>query len=265
MPVMVQLLQPQSDLTIYRMNLQNNVAIYGAGVYLRESSMTIIGNTELYNNTADFGGASYASSSDIYYEGSTNFTRNSVINGVGLLLTSGSQMYLFPSTTIHFRNNHASETGGAIEVNNTNTLVYCINPTATWLVTGAPTECFFQFQNQIIQSLSKVTTVLSFENNVAVIGGSDLYGGIIENCHLPNVLCIDELTCNSEEVFDLATSPDTQTLRISSDPLQVCMCGNDIPDCGNSLISELTLRTSARDLGNYFWTEKWQHHCCHSN
>ena len=226
----------ESDLTMdHIMYVENNIATYGAGIYLREASMALPGKAEFNNNTANFGGAIYASSSDIYFEGSTNFTRNSAINGGGLLLTSGSQMYLFPSTAVQFRNNQARETGGAIEVEDTNALVYCVDPIVTQLV--SPNECFFQLQNEMIQTLSDVTAVLSFENNVAVMGGGDLYGGTVGNCRLPNASCVERLTCSSAEVFELSAGVESQTLSISSVPLRVCMCSNTIPDCSNSQIT----------------------------
>ena len=234
------------------MDFQDNEGIFGAGIYLRESGLTLIGNTTLYRNMADSGGAIYASTSNLYFEGSSNFVQNSAVNGGGLLLTSGSIMHLFPNTSLHFINNQARGTGGAIEVEDSTTLAYCISPNITQLL--IPSElCFFQFQ--MIQSLSEVTTVLSFVNNVAVMGGSDLYGGTVNNCRLPNISCMVNLNCSSGEVFDRAVAVESQGISsVSSDPLRLCMCSDNVPDCSNSSIAVQVfpgqaLQVSATALG----------------
>ena len=236
--------------TANRMYFQNNKGIYGGGIYLRESILTLSGNTTLYRNMADYGGAIYASTSNLYFKAASNVSQNSAVSGGGLLLAGGSITHLYPSTTVYFIDNQARETGGAIEVEDNTTLAYCNSPNVTQLI--IPNElCFFQFET--IESLAEVTTILSFENNVAVMGGSDLYGGTIENCRLPQIPCAVRLRCSSGEVFDRAAA-ESQILDISSDPLRLCMCRDNIPDCSNSAISVnvypgQALQVSAAALG----------------
>ena len=67
--------------------------------------------------------------------------------------------------------------------------------------------------------------------NSADVAGSVLYGGAIDNCKLMHSLD----SFSSGEVFDmLVHNNDTDyntTSNISSDPLQICPCENDLPDC----------------------------------
>ena len=240
------ILSTSDSMTLY---FQSNEGIYGAGIYLRVSNLTLAGNTTLYRNMADFGGAIYASSSNLYIEGSSNFTQNSAGNGGGLFLTGDAITYLFPNTPLYFINNQARETGGAIKVEDSTTSPYCIDPNATQHI--IPSEsCFFQFQ--MVRSLLEVADVLVFENNVAVMGGGDLYGGTVDNCQLPNYSCRGSV-CSSGEVFDIVAA-EPQTLSVSSDPLRLCMCSDNVPDCSISSIAVQVypgqdLQVSATALG----------------
>ena len=219
----------QSDLITERSTcFQNNQAVYGAGIYSREANLTFNGDTTFCNNRANFGGAIYASSSNLNFNGCTNVTQNSAImDGGGLLLTDGSTMHLFPSTELYFIHNHARETGGAIKVLEDTPLAYCYR-SASSLTTVVAYDCFFQLQNQTV---SDVSAVITFENNTAALGGSDLYGGAVDSCRLRNI-GFDV----SGEVFDCVTGSELQPLSISSDPLRVCLCTDNIPSCDDSFI-----------------------------
>ena len=90
-------------------------------------------------------------------------------------------------------------------------------------------ECFFQLPGQNLSS--GIDVQLVFTNNSADVAGSVLYGGAIDNCKL--IEFNDLESHNSGEVFDmLVHNCDTNsTSNISSDPLQICPCENNLPDC----------------------------------
>ena len=64
-----------------------------------------------------------------------------------------------------------------------------------------------------------LSTVITFENNTAALGGCDLYGGTVDSCRLRNIAL-----AGSGEMFDRVTGSESQSLSISSDPLRVCLC-----------------------------------------
>ena len=91
------------------------------------------------------GDAVYSSGSKLYFKQTITFIRNSALNGGGLLLTEGSQLYLQPNTTIHFTNNSAGKKGGAIKVEISSPLSYCVGVSCEFLLENG---CLFQIETQ---------------------------------------------------------------------------------------------------------------------
>ena len=229
----------------FSIDFQNNEANYGAGVYARAANFTYSGEATFFNNSASFGGAIYASNSNFDLMGSINFTQNSAIEGGGILFTDGSTTYYSPGAEVYFIRNRATETGGAIKVDETTPLVYCIDDPG--LRTAVTSDCFFQFRiaNLTSYTPSLITSILimMFVDNFAASGGDDLYGGILEGCHLQNldlVVCLQP-TCifqNSGDIYDLvARTTSSESQAIASEPLRLCMCNNGTPNCNDSQIS----------------------------
>ena len=83
-------------------------------------------------------------------------------------------------------------------------------------------------QSRFPQSLN---IKLYFENNTAVYGGTALYGGLLNNCKIIN----DSVDPNSTWHFlkDISglNNSDMELSAISSDPIRICFCTNDMPDC----------------------------------
>ena len=122
---------------------------------------------------------------------------------------------------MYWENNHAT-LGGAIYVQDASPSSYC-----TPLVQYVPKqECFFRLPGQNLSNGMDVQLV--FKNNSADVAGSVLYGGAIDNCKLIH-------GPGSGEVFDmLVHNNDTcynTTSNISADPIQICPCENNLPDC----------------------------------
>ena len=231
--------------------LENNTAYYGGGIYAQQSEVS--GYAHFSNNCAfGSGGGIYASRSNLHFKKFIVFDRNSALNGGGLLLADGSKLYLWPNTTIYFTNNFVQQKGGAIEVAKDNPLDSCVKEFCELLIGS---ECFFQIptERQLpynpdinVNSITELHNVrMYFQNNTALVAGAVLYGGSVDSCSLnlitrdnPHVENIKTYSCpNSGEVFDYITTFTEQTQDISSDPLYICSCEGDEPDCSASPIT----------------------------
>ena len=234
--------------------IANNKASFGGGLYVDQSQVNVSGHANFNDNFAnEDGGAVYSSGSRLYFKQHITFIRNSALYGGGLLLIEGSQLYLQPNTTINFTNNFVQKKGGAIKVEKSNPLSYCVETSCEFILENA---CFFQIETQkqynTTTNISDMTEIhhirMYFQNNTALEAGAALYGGSIDNCSLDfinsqhpqsNTNKIDFIySCpNSGKVFDYITSSDQRSLDISSDPLYICPCEGGKTDCSTSSIT----------------------------
>ena len=255
--------------------LQNNTAQYGGGIAALQCQITMAGDLLIANNNASFGGgfyveqsqvsgqahfsdnfadedggAVYSSGSILYFKQHITINRNSALNGGGLLLTEGSKLHLLPNTTINFTNNFVGRKGGAIKVEESNPLSYCVDVSCEFLLKSA---CFFQIETQrqydAETNVSEITELYNvrvyFQNNTALEAGAALYGGSVDNCSLnfinPQLSQFKYFETvyrcpNSGEVFNYITRSEQQLLDISSDPLYICICEDgEAIDCSSSI------------------------------
>ena len=142
------------------------------------------------------------------FDGRNIFTNNSGIYGGGIALYELSQLLLNQNANVSFVNNHASKSGGGI-------FVLDVDHTA---------DCSFKVIPDHYPDDTK--TVLFFVNNTADISGDVLYGGKIDDC-------------TSTLYFDhLFHYPQQKGLSVvSSDPIQVCFCDSNRPNCSITNIS----------------------------
>ena len=213
-------------------NFINNSADGAGGVILAsESTLSFSGANNFINNSAFKGGAiSSETNNTLTFSGIIYFTNNGEVNGYtfggGVYLGLKSTISILPNTTVYWENNHA-RFGGAIYVADVSTMSYC-----TVIAKFVPKEeCFFQLRGQNLSNGIDVQFV--FKNNFAGGGGSMLYGGAIDNCILTG------LDSNSSgKVFDMIVHnnhiDDNTTSTISSDPLRICYCENNLPNCSGS-------------------------------
>ena len=231
-----------SQLQLFNTVFENNTASYGGGLYARNTECN--GNALFTKNVAfEGGGAIYASKSAFFWtENTTIIKSNSAIDGGGLLLSDDSKLYLQPNIALHLISNHANRTGGAIKVEESNPLTYCIPSTNGPDVSNS--DCFFQIQSQMkqeytiynirylkhfIDSIDVTHIMIHFDNNSAVEGGTDIYGGNVDSCTLNNTTVAPDYSgpAFSGYVFDVMTS----SVSISSHPLDICTCVDDLTDC----------------------------------
>ena len=168
--------------------LENNTAYFGGGLYAVQSEVS--GYAYFSKNFAHrSGGGIYASRSDLSFKHTIVFVGNSALNGGGLLLSDDSRLYLWPNTTINFKNNAVQKKGGAIKVEGSNPLNYCVEESCEFLIGS---ECFFQIQTERQYDFSTNITEMTelydvrmfFQNNTAREAGAVLYGGSVDNCTL---------------------------------------------------------------------------------
>ena len=219
-------------------NFINNSASTGGGVILAQKNITVLsfsGTSHFINNSALMGGAIYSEkNTTLTFSGTIYFTNNGKVNtlngytihGGGVYLGVKSTLSILPNTTVYWENNHA-RFGGAIYVADASPASYC-----PWIATYIPKEeCFFQLPGQNLSN--GIDVQLVFKNNFAGGGGSVLYGGAIDNCILTG---LD--SHSSGKVFDMIVhnndTDDNTTSTISSAPLYICYCENNLPDCSNS-------------------------------
>ena len=177
------------------------------------------------------GGAISANvNSKLTFDGNITFTNNGhntnksdfdneETQGGAMYLDIRSTFSILPHTTVHWENNHAT-LGGAIYISDVNPLIYCTQ-VATFIQRE---ECFFQLTGQSYE----VTFI--FNNNSADDAGSVLYGGAIDNCKLTH----DLDSYGSGDVFNWLFHINNDlntTSKISSDPLHIHLCKNNLPDC----------------------------------
>ena len=209
--------------------VHSNKAQYGGGLYVLGSNMNYSGYTNLQNNSADnFGGAIYAlSASRLDFYGIVYFVNNSASNGGGLQLTENSLCYFSSKAMLYFIGNNAKEYGGAINNEDSKTSAYC---SETSLSTTARSDCFFQVLTLFDYPLS-LTAMMNFSNNAAKDGGSDVYGGTVDNCNLENCQGNCHNIISSGKAFDDIT---VGNLKVSSIPLKVCSCDQQKVNCSHS-------------------------------
>ena len=178
--------------------------------------------------------------STLTLNGSISFTSNGCYqytdingdnHGGAIYLSVGSAFSIFPHKTVCWENNLE----GAIYVSDVNRLIYC--PRIARHIPNK--ECFLKLPGQ---NLSRGTDVrLVFKNNSADDAGSVLYGGAIDNCKLTG---LDSYS--SGELFDMIVHIEdgndyNTTSKISSDPLRICPCKNNLPDCSRSWYYRVTI------------------------
>ena len=224
--------------------ITNKATSGGAISTLAYVIITFTGTISFISNSAMQGGAISANrNSKLTFDGNISYTNNGpdntnadngVSHGGAIYLALNSTFFLLPHTIVCWENNHAT-LGGAIYVSDINPLIYCAQ-IAQYIAAYVPREeCFFQLPGQNLSNGIDVN--LFFKNNSADNAGSVLYGGTIDYCKI-HVTGLD-VHYSSGDVFDIlfqyeADTDYSPTSKISSDPLHVCVCKDNLPDCRGS-------------------------------
>ena len=213
--------------------LFNNWAIKGGGMYLYQSELLCKNKITFLENQANISGGGILSLNSfirLSSKGSLLYTRNSAELGGGIFLTRSSKINVqgipvrFSDTdwalTIRFIHNTAVY-GGGIYIDDEANPLSCI--TSQSPLAGFENECFFQARVRAVQTTIKY---IYFNLNVASEGGSDLYGGLFDRC-------TPQLHEDLKSVAYLLIMSNIKkvSLTVSSRPVRVCFCRDNQPDC----------------------------------
>ena len=258
----------QSSLNVYgQCNLLDNTASKNGGaIHAYETTLSFVGVTNFRNNRADEnGGAISMDGSTIqHHSGRVSFTENHAELGGAIYFRSGSNLHIFKHTmecdidtwycisdrdmwqALNFANNSA-EKGGALYVDDV-AANSCSSSFKVDTFDFFHDECFIQSIAAYTSASDWNTTTANFANiyftnNTANVSGAVLYGGLLDRCTLDQfaeIIQIEGPTDDAVSYFELISG--TTSLDIASDPLRVCLCGEDDEvDCDTMVTTELTV------------------------
>ena len=260
----------QSNLIVYHPFelIGNKASEYGGGIYASRSEIEFKSEQtktfQITNNTALNGGALCAMASNIQITNTfVDFNSNTAItNGGAVYLGQNSKIQLLKNEpdyvgndNLHVRLDFTSNTakkGGAIYVaHNTNDGVLCQG--ADREVNQA--ECFIQIlRTYNIVNGTNITYINTFlTNNTALISGSDIYGGLLDQCtislnaervHVLSLHGFDYIkaTTQIEQIIDYSqyarSHPDYLINNISKSDVKELISSDGILNfCSNHVIS----------------------------
>lgn len=247
--------QNESRVIAYgELQIYNNTASYGGGIYLSESDLYVGIHSNFSCNCATMsGGGVYANDSSITLNSTTYFNSNRAIGGnggginaqntyIGIGRTvdfiSNQAMYgggislanskLYDTVDeetvadLNFVSNHA-EYGGALYINDK---YECLLYRST---TFNVIECFFQNITKNLQ--------FNFDNNSAIsnINGDNLFGGLLDRCTIANGTNSPTLQPDgASRLKNISNIMNFDT--VYSEPVRLCLCRNNEPDCSQPVI-----------------------------
>ena len=255
----------------------------GGGVYLSTTSeLNCQQNSTftLFNNTAALkGGGLHAISSAIIaisafewsygYTGTRiHFKKNVAKLGGGLSLEANAKLYILKYNDINYEKDintaiftgNSADYGGAVYVDDDTNSGTCVSDTKT--------ECFFQvlalYDYDVLELNRDNPTVLYdmqtqsiiFSQNYANTSGSTLYGGLLDRCAISTFAEVQVIyTQAMENRFQLdgisyfknvSNSISTGISKsVSSAPVRVSVCTNDVHNCTNQSHSILVKKGEA--------------------
>ena len=203
---------------------RNNLATtQGGAISLASSTIQFEGSTEfVYNSANEQGGAIHALSSDIQVAGNVSFLYNFAPEGGGISLEYSSTLSFQLGGLAHFECNSADR-GAAIHVIN---LFQCLDISGLDEViqNDLMPYCFFY-----TPLLNLPQVYITFIDNSAKQLGSVLFGGLLDRCKVYGYESDPSPTELFRNISTFTSGINGNT--ISSEPLQVCFCRNNTPDC----------------------------------
>ena len=184
------------------------------------------------------------------YTGSVlSFTENRAAKGGGIYLEAQAKIYILknyppyrdpdnPIYVLIFSLNSAKQ-GGAVYVADSTNQGTCTS--ASYKAHSATSKCFLQVLALHGRRDSRLNTVnAKFEQNRATISGSTLFGGLLDRCTaspFAEVYYKYKESSEPDPISGLEYLMTTSNIQsnldtISSDPVRLCFCRGDRPDCG---------------------------------
>ena len=219
----------------------NNIAqLSGGALLVRNSTVNFINNSNCNifqaNIALERGGAFYAIDSTISLSGLQKFSFNSASQGGAIAIDGSSTLVLTQPLQASFVGNNAT-VGGAIFREDSFSANQCADD-------DRDSNCFIE-----LDSTSNIQ--LFFINNTAASAGTVFYGGNLDRCRLYLGGGLSD-SCGNRIGGNYSDNPiatikeisgsyvvDNITSNISSDPLQICFCENDILNCHRRTIDTI--------------------------
>ena len=224
-------------------NIDNNTALSdfnsgralsdGGGIYLSESRLFLGTKINILNNVATkSGGGIHALDSSITVRGTVQLGNNRAMLGGGLSLADSKLYNEDVLSEISFVSNQA-DYGGALYVDDESDKSMsdiCSSDSLSTTVYPNKTGCFFQ---NVTPNLA-----IHFGSNFANFSGHNLFGGLLDRCTVvsstdPSVFELDGVT----RLEAISNIDDSNLNTISSEPVRVCLCKDDVPDCSQQIFS----------------------------
>ena len=204
--------------------IRNSKSPEGAAIHVAYTSMIFEGTTQFRNNSAQYGGAMFSENSNFTFGEATcareewdvelgsSFINNAAFRGGAMYLDQQSSIFIHRPACMLFKNNTATEYGGAIYVID----IAGTNTCPPLLDLPSRNECFVHvISNELSGKIN-----LTFQGNTARKSGSILYGGMLNKCNYSHS---EEYTLH---LFNTSIKDKTTTnevAAISSDP-KLCFC-----------------------------------------
>jgi len=140
--------------------------------------------------------------------GHVNISKNTGYEGGGIALCEASYIFIEKKAVLNIIKNTALLSGGGIYAES-----QCVQKRPL---------CFYQIEKS--QNKNFIPQIF-LVGNMAEFAGTQLYGGTVEDCHIPGI--------DHDIFFELFSFNHTvhDTSYIASDPLEVCFCKDEKPDC----------------------------------
>lgn len=237
--------------------ITSNIAfVNGGGIFLYQSEVTCqSGGTIIIskNKASDKGGGIFAVSSIIkistrsyFIEGGhIEITGNNAEMGGGILLEANAKIYIFKMDTFQDDNftmivdSNIAVYGGAVYVDDDSSSGVCNGK--------ARSECFLQVLALHQDQLRFTTYSVSISNNSAQISGSSIFGGLFDRCTLSpfaELHHVSNKSYQSENRLDYLREASNlgELSSISSYPVRVCLCVNNVSSCSYRQINPINVK-----------------------
>ena len=220
----------------------NNTGGEGGALYSFNSAVVFKGNTSFHNNSATLvgggtssqygnisfagittftanragrdGGALNAISTAVTFEGMLKFSFNSARTGGAMYFINAASLTLASHTTLETSHNSAIDYGGAIFHKDIVTPSQCDNVIhQLFQVSSKLPFCFLQLKDLMAFNINSYYGSAGTE-------GSFLYGGLLDNCRIPE---LKNRYYKPESLFEVV-SPDEKTNQIASEAYLLCFC-----------------------------------------
>ena len=227
--------------------INNRAGYFGGAIHGYIKIELILSGVILFeNNSIDIegrdiplagnGGAIFASDTYITLNDTVNFTRNVAQNGGAMYFENGATLVLEPNTTLSTSYNNATKYGGAIYHTDGITPSQCAflmrekNPDTVERIPN----CFINLEG-IQLNKTRVPYTIHSSNDSAGIGGSFMYGGLMDKCRIfslvPSTLYINATEVKTDLLYSVLmdykifeSKGTDSTSIIASEVYILCFC-----------------------------------------